>query len=67
MKRKLKGFKVGKTGYSVSNLRSEKHGKSYHYFYNLNTPFGEKIQVARKADNIPHLKGKLRRELKRIK
>jgi len=58
--RKLKGFKIGRTGYSVSNLRREKHGKSYQYFYNLNTPFGEKIQVVKKADSLPHLKRRIK-------
>lgn len=59
MRRRLKGFEVEKTGYIVSNLRSEKHGNLYHYYFNLNTPSGRSNKKKVKADNLTDLKKKI--------
>ena len=56
---RLKGFKIGNTGYSVNNIVRKKRGNTYYYYFNLKGPRGGVTQHVEHAKRLQQFKNKL--------
>jgi len=59
MARAMNGFKIGKTGYEVVNIRSDRRKHNSIYYMTIHGPRGGSVKKTIEASNVPDLKKRL--------